>query len=316
MSRLRSLALVALLLPSFVCATALPGIAQLDQNSEAASPFEIDGGYHIQGGDQIAIAIDDDPTLAQSITVLDDGTIDLPLVGTLTVGGLSPTQAAHAIALRLQPYMRRPQVVVSIVKEGVLEVTVLGDVKTPGKYELRSQGRLLDAIAAAGGVADVETGVYPDARISTPGGGDVATISLENLLQKGDTSLDVPLDQGAIVYVPGRMTFTVQVLGAVDKPGTIILHEGDRLSMAIAAAGDSHGSNADLNRISLTRHFPNGTVGTYKVDLYPALERGDERYDVALKPGDIIFVPEANGRSTGEGIVSGILYLLGSLLHI
>lgn len=315
MKRLQPFAIALLLLPPFLFTSFGLSFAQVDQQSESASPFALDAGYHIQGGDEIAIAIDDDPTMAQSVVVLDDGTIDLPLVGTLAVGGLSPTQAAHAIALRLRAYMHRPQVVVSIVKEGALEVTVLGDVKNPGKYELRSQGRLLDAIAAAGGVNDVDTGVYPDARITTPGGGDVATISLQNLIQSGDASLDVPLYQGAIVYVPGRMTFAVQVLGAVDKPGSILLHEGDRLSMAIAAAGDSRSANSDLNRIALTRHFPNGTVGTYRVNLYPALERGDERYDVLLKPGDIIFVPEANGRSTGEGIVSGILYVLGSLLH-
>lgn len=316
MRRLRAFAFAVLLLPAVFAAGVSIAFAQVDQDSEAASPFEIDASYHIQGGDQIAIAIDDDPTLAQSLTVLDDGTIDFPPVGVLNIGGLSPQEASHFIAMRLAPYMKRPQVVVSVVKEGVLEVTVLGDVKTPGKYELRSQGRLLDAIAAAGGIDDVETGVYPDARIATPGGGDVATISLQNLLQNGDISLDVPLEQGAVVYVPGRMTFDVQVLGSVDHPGTIVVHEGDRLSVAIAAAGDSRQANADLNRIELTRHFPNGSVGTYKVNLYPALERGDERYDVVLKPGDTIFVPEANGASTGEGIVSSILYLIGSLLHI
>ncbi len=315
MRALGTLALAALLLPPLATVTPAPVCAQVDQESEAASPFELDSGYHIQGGDQIAIDIDDDPTLVQNLTVLDDGTIDLPLAGTVSIGGLSPSQASQVIALKLRPYMRSPHVVVSVVKEGALEVTVLGDVKNPGKYELRSQGRLLDAIAAAGGVADVETGVYPDARITTPGGGDVATISLENLLQHGDASLDVPLDQGAIVYVPGRMTFNVQVLGAVDKPGIVVLHEGDRLSMAIAAAGDSRQANSDLNHIALTRHFPNGTIGTYRVDLYPALERGDERYDVALQPGDVIFVPEAIGRTAGEDIFSGFLYLLGSLLH-
>lgn len=314
MRRLRSFLLVALLLPAFALAlpTAVP--AQVDQGARAASPFELDTGYHIQGGDQLSIIIDDDPTQTQSVIVLDDGTIDLPLVGSLVVGGMSPPQAAHEIARRLAAYMHHPQVVVSILKEGQLEVTVLGDVKNPGKYQLRSQGRLLDAIAAAGGVADIGTGVYPDARVATPGG-DVATISLQNLLQNGDTSLDVPLDQGAIVYVPGRVTFTVQVLGAVDKPGVVLVHEGDRVSMAIALAGDSRQANADLNRIALTRHFPNGSVGSYRVNLYPALEGGDERYDVVLKPGDTLFVPEATGRTTGEGIFSGILYLLGALLH-
>lgn len=292
-----------------------PARAQIDRQAESASPFEIDGNYRIQGGDQISVSIDGDPTLSQNLTVLDDGTISIPPAGTIDIGGMTPQRAGHAIALRLRRYMVRPQIVVSVVKEGVLEVTVLGDVKQPGKYELRSQGRLLDAIAAAGGIAETETGVYPDARIATPGGGDIATISLQNLLQNGDISLDVPLQQGAVVYVPGRMTFNVEVLGAVDHPGVITVHEGDRVSMAIALAGNSRNANSDLNHISLTRHFENGSSGTYAVNLYPAMQGGDERYDPVLKPGDRLLVPEANGRTTGEGFVSGFLYLLGSLLH-
>jgi polysaccharide export outer membrane protein len=289
--------------------------AQIDQQAESASPFQIDGSYHIQGGDQIAISIDDDPTLLQNVTVLDDGTISIPPAGSINIGGMTPDQASHEIALRLRRYMVRPQIVVSVVKEGVLEVTVLGDVKQPGKYELRSQGRLLDAIAAAGGIAETETGVYPDARIATPGGGDVATISLQNLIQEGDISLDVLLQQGAVVYVPGRMTLNVEVLGAVDHPGVITVHEGDRVSMAIALAGNSRNANSDLNHIMLTRHFANGSSGTYTVDLYPALEGGDERYDPVLKAGDDLWVPEATGRQTGEGFISSFLYLLGSLFH-
>lgn len=293
---------------------AAPARAQMDQQAESASPFEVDTQYRIQSGDQLAVAIDDDPTLTQNVTVLDDGTIAIPPVGTISIGGMTPREASIEIARRLRPYMLHPQVVVSVVKEGVLEVTVLGDVKTPGKYDLRSQGRLLDAIAAAGGVDETDGGVYPDARVATPGG-DIATISLQNLLQGGDISLDVPLQQGAVVYVPGRMAFNIQVLGAVDHPGVIQVREGDRVTMAIALAGDSRTSNADLNHVTLTRHFPNGAVGTYVVDLYPALERGDERYDPVLKAGDTLFVPESRGSSEGEGIFSGFLYLLGSLLH-
>jgi polysaccharide biosynthesis/export protein len=306
--------LLSLLVSALIFACATPAPAQMDQQAESASPFEVDTQYHIQGGDQIAVDIDDDPTLTQNVTVLDDGTISIPPVGTIAIGGMTPQQASAEIARQLQPYMVHPHVVVSVVKEGVLEVTVLGDVKTPGKYELRSQGRLLDAIAAAGGLDDPDGGDYSVARIATPGG-DIATISLQNLLQGGDISLDVPLQQGTVVYVPGRMPFNIQVLGAVDRPGVIQVHEGDRVSMAIALAGDSRTSNADLNHLTLTRHFPNGSVGSYAIDLYPALERGDERYDPVLKPGDTLFVPEATGRTTGEGIISGFLYLLGALLH-
>ncbi len=65
---------------------------------------------------------------------------------------------------------------------------VLGDVKNPGKYQLRSDARLSDAIAAAGGLSD-QDGNYPLARISNPAGA-VTQVSLQKLLRQGDTSSD------------------------------------------------------------------------------------------------------------------------------
>ena len=71
---------------------------------------------------------------------------------------------------------------------------VLGDVKTPGKYQLRSDAKLTDAIAAAGGIVNAN-GAFPDARVADANG-TVTVVSLEALLQRGDTSLDTQLERG------------------------------------------------------------------------------------------------------------------------
>jgi len=271
-------------------------------------------GYRIQGGDQISISVAQDATLTQTTIVLDDGTIVLPLIGRIAVGWLTPESAAHAIALRLKTYVRNPAVTVTVLKEGDLNIIVLGDVKTPGKYLLRSQAHLLDAIAAAGGLNDLETANYPDARISTPNG-NVMNVPLKGLMHDGDMQLDYPLEQGSVIYVPGRNAFDIQVLGAVDKPGDVEVHEGDRISMAIAKAGDSRTANSDLVNIRLTRHYVDGETKTFTVDLAEALQRGDERYDIALKPGDVVFVPESRGKDAAQNNYN-LLYILSSLFRI
>jgi protein involved in polysaccharide export with SLBB domain len=85
------------------------------------------------------------------------------------------------------------------------------------------------------------------------------------------------------------------VLGAVAHPGNIEMREGDRLSLALARAGTSDLTSADLSRVRLTR-FPPATGNTapsfYEIDLYRVLQRGDQRYDVILRNGDRIFVPQ------------------------
>jgi polysaccharide biosynthesis/export protein len=278
---------------------------------------EVSGGdYRIHGGDELTINLAQDSTYSPTpIVVLDDGSVIVPLAGRVVVAGDTPRVASAAIAHALRPYVRTPLVSVYVSKPGPIEVTVLGNVKTPGRYQVASQGRLLDAVAAAGGVGDVSASAYPDAHVASPRG-SVQTVSLATLMRDGNLGADPVLDQNSIVYISGGVSFSVQVLGAVDKAGQVDIHDGDRLSVAIAKAGSSHNANSDLNRIKLTRRTTNGQSVTYMVDLYQALQAGDQRYDVLLKPGDTIFVPESNGRKNSANGLYSILYLLGRVFHI
>jgi polysaccharide biosynthesis/export protein len=261
----------------------------------------------IHPGDQLNVAVFGDQTLTQSTLVLADGTIDYPLIGRVPVGGKTPDQAAAAISTRLLAYVRHPVVTVAIAQLGQPDVLVLGDVKNPGKYQLRSDAHLTDALAAAGGFANTN-GAFPEARVSDAQG-NVTKVSLEMLLQKGDTSLDRPLSEGSVVYVPGPVQFTVDVTGAVDHPGDIQVNEGDHLSVAIAKAGDSQNAHSDLNHIRVIHTADDGKQTTTEVNLYQALKAGDEQADVALTKGDVIYVPEAYQHRPSD-VVTGLLYIL------
>lgn len=267
----------------------------------------------IHSGDQLSVQVFGDQSLTQNVIVLPDGTIDYPLVGRVKVAGKTPAQAAETLAGRLHEYVRHPVVNISIAQLGQPNVLVLGDVKNPGKYPLRSDAKLTDAIAAAGGIADAN-GPFPDARVADSNG-DVQTVSLQNLLQRGDTALDVPLSEGSVVYVPGPIQFTVDVAGAVDHPGDIQVNEGDHLSVAIAKAGDSQNAQSDLNHIRLIRTGPDGKQTTQEINLYQALKENDQSADVALQKGDVIYVPQSKKPSdffTGAG--TGLLYILTRLI--
>ena len=190
---------------------------------------------------------------------------------------------------------------------------VLGDVKNPGKYQLPSDAKVSDAIAAAGGLINVN-GAFPDARITNPNG-QVTKVPLEELLQHGQTALDASLSEGSVVYVPGPIKFTVEVAGAVDHPGDVQVSEGDRLAVAIAKAGNSQNSQADLNHIRLIRTDASGKQTATTIDLYQELKNGDPSVDVPLQKGDVIYVPQA-GRHTDvwTTLGSGLLYILGHII--
>ena len=264
----------------------------------------------IHPGDQLSVQVFGDQTLTQSTMVLSDGTVDYPLIGKVKVGGKTPNEAATILATRMHEYVRHPVVTVSITQLAQPDVLVLGDVKSPGKYNLPSDGRLTDAIAAAGGLANTN-GAFPEARVADAEG-RVTNVSLQNLLQNGDSSLDMTLDEGDVVYVPGPIPLNVDVTGAVDHPGEIQVNEGDHLSAAIAKAGDSQNAHSDLNHIRLIRTGPDGKQTTQEINLYDALKNGDISADPKLEKGDVVYVPEAYQHRTDFG--TGLLYLLTRII--
>ncbi|HEY6234778.1 MAG TPA: polysaccharide biosynthesis/export family protein, partial [Candidatus Elarobacter sp.] len=263
-------------------ASPAPGPASLpDAGPASVSPV-------IHPGDTLSISVFEEPSLPQSYIVQADGTIQFPLAGRLLVAGLSAAEARDVVTRALKKYFKHPSVTLAVAQQGLMNVLVYGNVKTTGKYQLRSGARLGDALAASGGVA-VMNGEYPTARVSELDG-TMATVSLEKFLRQGDATQNVALEDNSIVYVNGGETIRVQVLGAVSRPGNVEVQVGDRLTMALARAGAEAGALSDLNRVYLTRIDPatGKTTPSYEINVYVALQRGDQRYDPILQKDDKI----------------------------
>jgi polysaccharide export outer membrane protein len=271
----------------------------------------IPAGTTIHPGDQLSVQVYGDQSLTQTVTVLNDGTIAYPLIGQVPVAGKTPEQAAAILRDHLLKYVRHPVVTIAITQLAQPDVMVLGDVKNPGKYSLPSDAKLTDAIAAAGGLADID-GDYPNARISTPDG-HITQVNLQKLFRRGDTQLDESLSEGDVVYVPGPIQFYVNVAGAVDHPGPVQVNQGDGLAVAIAKAGNSANSQADLNHIRLIRTGPDGKESTQEINLYDALKGGNQQANIALEKGDTIYVPQAKQHNQG-GFLTGLLYVLSRFI--
>ena len=200
-----------------------------------AQAATVAGDYQIRVGDTLSVTVYNEPSLTQpGLRVLPGGTIGMPLAGTKSRSRDPSPKPSLAIGKALSKYLREPSVTVAVVPVGPVDVLVLGNVKTPGKYSLQPESRLTDAIAAAGGLGPTD-GELPKARLqnSTATSG----ISLQGLLHEGDVSLNVPVSNEMTVYVPSPLTLNVQIFGAVDHPGDVLLHQGDRVLAAIARAG-------------------------------------------------------------------------------
>jgi polysaccharide export outer membrane protein len=92
-----------------------------------------------------------DDLTQKGMVVRPDGKISMPLIGEVMAGGLTSNQLASQIASRLKEFKERPTVTVSVKEVNSYYVYVLGEVIKPGKYQLKSQATVLQALAVAGG---------------------------------------------------------------------------------------------------------------------------------------------------------------------
>jgi polysaccharide export outer membrane protein len=286
-------------------------LAPLAARADAVLP-----SYVIHPNDQLNVQVFGDPTMSQNVTVLPSGDINYPLVGNIHVAGQSPTQAGVTIANALRKFVRNPHVTVLVAQQGKVNVLVLGGVQHPGKVELTSSSTFTDAVAAAGGLT-AQAQLYSDATVTDYAGGS-QKVSLEKIYSEGNLTGNVPVYDGATVFIPAPATIDVEVSGAVDHPGQIEMSQGDRLSMAIAKAGNSPATDGDLNNIHVSRTLANGQSQSFSINLYDELQHGNVSKDIVLQKGDVVYVPKSkHGLASQGGSASGnpfYLLLIGARL--
>lgn len=116
------------------------------------------GNYLLAPNDLVAVTVFQEEDLATKSRVGNDGTISVPLIGSVKVGGKSVDEAAQIIRSRLaRGYLVNPQVNVGVEEFAKRLVTVLGEVQKGGTFEFPNQGPLdlLQAIGLAGGYSKV-----------------------------------------------------------------------------------------------------------------------------------------------------------------
>ena len=101
--------------------------------------------------DVLEITVWRNQDLSRQTVVRPDGMVSMPLIGDVQANGLTANQLAAKIADRLKEFKENPSVSVSVKEVNSYNIFVLGEVQKPGKYQLKSNTSVLQAIAVAGG---------------------------------------------------------------------------------------------------------------------------------------------------------------------
>jgi protein involved in polysaccharide export with SLBB domain len=124
------------------------------QATPQAHAAESGASYVLTPNDVLEIKVFQEDDLESKLRVAQNGTINFPLIGMVSVAGRTPNDAAAAIRAALaKDYLVNPQVTVTVAEYGKRRFTVIGQVQKAGSYDMpeREQVHLLDAIAMAGG---------------------------------------------------------------------------------------------------------------------------------------------------------------------
>jgi|SRR5688572_6504900 polysaccharide biosynthesis/export protein len=113
-----------------------------------------DRGYRIGPEDVLDISVWKNPELSRTVPVRPDGKVSLPLVNDIQAAGLTPNDLRLQLTKRLSEYVPSPEVAVIIREVHSAKVSVIGLVRTPGRYEVKSPATVLDLIALAQGFTD------------------------------------------------------------------------------------------------------------------------------------------------------------------
>jgi polysaccharide export outer membrane protein len=289
---LRSIVLTVLSLGLVAWAQGAP-----DGHAPLSTPIVAGVPLTISSGDLLTITVSDNPELTQEVRVEEDGEVNIALIGSAKLVGLTAQQAGRWIAEELQRrhFLLSPQVTVLIKEYASQGVSVTGEVNRPGVYSLMAARTVLDVISLAGGLTSIaDTRVIIKHRSGSK--------ERVMVLLKADDA-QAALNENAVVY-PGDLVIaqragTVYVLGDVGRPGGIVMQNNGRITLiqALALAGGAK-HTAALGHVYLLHKEEGG----YTSDRISVAEMIRGRIaDLELKPNDILFVPGSRIHYLAQG---------------
>ena len=238
--------------------------------------------YVLGPGDTVRVQLFGNVNGIYEYDVTRDGTLNLPEIGPMTVAGLPFSEFREDVNRRVKEMLIGTQVSVTMGQLRTIRVFVLGDANRPGSYVVESLATISNALYRSGGISRI--GSLRDIQLKRKGR-IVAHLDLYDLLLKGDTSGDVRLQPGDVIFVP-PIGAQVSVSGAVKRPAIYETKDSAPLADVVKLAGglsaDAYPEGARIERIEF---------GSQRVVLDVDLA---EKTGLAMvtHPGDVLTIPQ------------------------
>jgi len=231
--------------------------------------------YKMGAGDEVRLTVYGQPDLTTDGQISADGTMIIPLLGSVQLAGRTPSDAARLIAdyYVRGDFLQDAHVNLLIIKYRSQSVAILGKVNQPGKLILEGPTSLTDALATAGGVSESGSERLILIRTNDKGRQERQEYDLQKLLNhEAEGSPIVWMRDGDTLYVPNAGRFYVS--GQVNKPGMYPLDRPLNVMQAIGVSGGVN-SRANERAVKLFRQQPDGSVKELRANPHDPVRDGD-----------------------------------------
>jgi polysaccharide export outer membrane protein len=171
------------------------------------------GSYEVGAPDGLIVTILPDPVVTEEVTVGPDGRITVQLIGEVEAAGRTPDQIAAEIEERIGRYKRGARVTVAVANAQSSAVTVLGEVRSPGRFSLLKLTRVTEALGHVGGPTNFASIGSIRVIRTRPSGTEVHPVDF-SAIRRGDLTTNFALEGGDIVWVPptllARVGYVIQ----------------------------------------------------------------------------------------------------------
>jgi polysaccharide biosynthesis/export protein len=285
-------------------------------------------------GDLIHVEVFDVPELSRDIRISVSGEIGFPLLHErVRAAGLTPFQLEQKLQdlLSQNGLVSHPQVSVFVKEQISHPVTIIGAVGHQMTYQTLRPTALLELIANAGGISDnagtvilitrpTQREVVQPISDSTNGTSDsesqTITIQLQDLLNTANTAFNILVYGGDVVNVP--QAGMVYILGrGITQPGGYVLQSRGEQVTVLKAVALAHGLASFSKPDDAVIYRMNPKTGQREaIPVHIKQIEKDKSADVAMKPNDILYVPDNLGlRIAAQAAQAAISIGTGILIY-
>lgn len=249
--------------------------------------------YRIGPKDLLRIQVIEAPDLATEARVSAAGLIIFAPLGDVEASGRTATELEAEIRRRLEEkYLQRATVKIEIQEFLSKPISVIGAVKEPTDLGVTGAWSLLEAITAAGGLAENHGGVIYVLRRADNGLSAQIEIPIRDLMVRADPRYNIPIFANDLINVSANVELTVYCLGEVSRPGALTFKSTERLTLLAAIASAGGLTDRASSKILVKRAARDTAPAEETTVDYKRIVSGQEA-DLPLKDGDIIVVKES-----------------------